>query len=94
MPVKLFSRGVLPSDLKILFASTEQTTTLPTSLAFSENENPRKQKKFCDKIEIFWVTLRLRILNDKPQIFCHIHILIIQGNSNVRPMFTAALFEG
>ena len=48
MPVKLFSRSVSPPDSKILFPSTEQTTSLPASLALSENEKPPKQKLFCD----------------------------------------------
>ena len=48
MPVKLFSRSASPPDLKILFPSTEQTTSLPASLALSENEKPPKQKLFCD----------------------------------------------
>ena len=48
MPVKLFSRSDSPPDSKILFPSTEQTTSLPASLALSENEKPPKQKLFCD----------------------------------------------
>jgi hypothetical protein len=49
MPVKLFfSRSFAFSE--ILFQSTEQTTALPASLAFSENEKPRKRKlsRGCD----------------------------------------------
>ena len=48
MPVKLFSRSDSPPDSKILFPSTEQTTSLPASLALSENEKPPKQKLFGD----------------------------------------------